>query len=328
MNPTHDQLLNIGVLGLGRGWRRKWKPALERASAAYRVCVLYDAVDRVTQEEAQLQRCRAADSLEHFLNHPELDVILFCDPTWFRLWPLLAACRSGQPVLSALPLSCDIEDGQALIDAMSAASRAVHWVHALAESPTLQHFQEEVSRLGPVHFISAQVRVAPDEDRMACLCILFEGCMPLFPCWPTHVQAIGPRSFDAPIGSGVVVYGPDWEAHITTLMVPEHMKSGNRLEVLAERGQGELQWPDVYVIKRPGESRKRTLVQEDDAAMILRQFHQMVWQGDVDQLNQKFSIEAFHLLHAAWRSAEDMGRRIETPPMPVATPGEAVITPT
>lgn len=315
MNPTSDQILNLGVLGLGQSWQQHWKPVLESAANRYRICAVYDTIDRVTQDEAQLLRCQPCESLQRLLDHPDLDVLFFCDPLWMRFWPMVEACRAGRPVLSALPLCCDFEHGQALIDAMDQASRVVHWFHPLADCSPLLEFQNEIQQLGPVHYFAGQARVPPTDDLLVAMSKLIEGCLPLFPSWPSHVQAVGPRSYSLPIGSGLVAYGEDWEAHISVLQVTEPLTNANSvrysLEVLAERGEGQLHWPDIYEIQRPGESRRRTMQPEPIISQVIHKFYDMVWQGEVDQANQKIAVNAFRLLHAAWQSAETFGRIVE-----------------
>src|SRR3954447_10768766 len=98
--------LRVGVIGLGRQWRRyRRAPAAPRRRVPVRaVC---DQVARRAEAEARRLGCAAAAGPVDLLERDDVDAALPLGRQWFGLWPLEHACRLGKPVLCAAPLTAD-----------------------------------------------------------------------------------------------------------------------------------------------------------------------------------------------------------------------------
>jgi predicted dehydrogenase len=104
---TARRIVNLGILGLGPRWRRRYATALRALPDRFRVRAVCDAVQERADHEARALGCTAAAGPTELLEHPEVEAVLLLDAAWYRLWPLELACRVGKPVLCAVPLDHD-----------------------------------------------------------------------------------------------------------------------------------------------------------------------------------------------------------------------------
>ena len=102
--------LRVGVVGLGRLWEVRHKPALARMKDRFQVVAVYDHVARRAEIEAAQLGCRAVDGLNALIGRDDVDVVYLLTPQWFGLHPIEVACRHGKPIYCALPLSGEGED--------------------------------------------------------------------------------------------------------------------------------------------------------------------------------------------------------------------------
>jgi predicted dehydrogenase len=105
---TTDQgILQVGVIGLGRAWRRRYRPALQALRDRFAVRLLCDQVHALAAREARSLGCDAVLGPSALLESAAVEAVLLLDAQWFGLWPLEQACRIGKPVfcLDALALA-------------------------------------------------------------------------------------------------------------------------------------------------------------------------------------------------------------------------------
>jgi predicted dehydrogenase len=99
--------LRVGVVGLGRLWEARHKPALAKLKDRFTVVAVYDQVARRAEIEANQVGCQAVDGLKDLIERPDVDVIYLLTPQWFGLHPIEIACAAGKPIYCALPLAGD-----------------------------------------------------------------------------------------------------------------------------------------------------------------------------------------------------------------------------
>src|SRR5260370_23212768 len=109
-----QMVLRVGIIGLGRRWRKRYKPALRSLRARFRVQVVCDHVQERAVREAKQLACDVAAGPTQLLEREDVDAVLLFDAQWFRLWPLEGACRTGKPVFCA----CSLESDDAHADAL------------------------------------------------------------------------------------------------------------------------------------------------------------------------------------------------------------------
>jgi predicted dehydrogenase len=109
-----DKPVQVGVIGLGRRWRRHYLPALRALRRHYRVRAVCDPVHcRAVRAAAELG-CEAAAGPTALLEDDAIEALLLVDEPWYGLWPLELACRARRPVFCAWPLEADDAHADAL----------------------------------------------------------------------------------------------------------------------------------------------------------------------------------------------------------------------
>ena len=102
----HDQI-RVGVIGLGRLWEARHKPALLRLRDTFQIVAVYDQVARRAATEAATLRCKAEDGLASLIERPDVEAIYLLTPQWFGLHPIRLACEAHKAIYSALPPASD-----------------------------------------------------------------------------------------------------------------------------------------------------------------------------------------------------------------------------
>lgn len=101
--------IRLGVIGLGRLWEARHKPALLRLRDRFQVVSVYDQVARRGAIEAASLRCEAAEGLRQLIERRDVDAVYLLTPQWFGTHPIRLACEAGKPIYSALPPASDPE---------------------------------------------------------------------------------------------------------------------------------------------------------------------------------------------------------------------------
>jgi predicted dehydrogenase len=109
-----EKALRIGVIGLGRRWRKRYEPALRGLRAIYKISAVCDQVPDRAAREAKRLACDAATGPTQLLEREDVEAILLLDEQWFGLWPLELACQLGKPVLCGCSLAADDSHADAL----------------------------------------------------------------------------------------------------------------------------------------------------------------------------------------------------------------------
>ena len=99
--------IRLGVIGLGRVWDSRHRPALGRLRDRFEVTALCDEVTRRAEIEAKHLDCRAMTGLIALVNSPDVDAIAWLAPQWFGTHPISLARRAGKPIYCGVPLPDD-----------------------------------------------------------------------------------------------------------------------------------------------------------------------------------------------------------------------------
>ena len=110
--------LGVGVIGLGRLWEARHKPAFARMGDRFRVAAVYDQVARRAATEASQVGCAASDGLMALIERPDVDAVYLLSPQWFGLHPLELAAGLGKPVYCAPTLAGSPDEVTALAAAI------------------------------------------------------------------------------------------------------------------------------------------------------------------------------------------------------------------
>lgn len=96
--------LRVGVIGLGRLWEARHKPALLKMRDRFQVTAVYDQVTRRAEIEAAQIGCAAVGGIRALVERPDVDVVYLLTPQWFGLHPIRIVCEAKKPLYCALPL--------------------------------------------------------------------------------------------------------------------------------------------------------------------------------------------------------------------------------
>jgi len=97
----------IAVLGLGRAGT--FHLASLRQSCAAALVSVFDTNEKLAQETAQQQACRATKSAEESITDPAVDAVVVATPTDTHFGYVMAALEAGKPVFSEKPLGRRLE---------------------------------------------------------------------------------------------------------------------------------------------------------------------------------------------------------------------------
>jgi predicted dehydrogenase len=105
LSGTKHVRLRVGVIGLGRLWEARHKPALAQMKDRFTVTAVYDQVARRAEIEAGHLGCQSVEGLMALIDRSDVDVVYLLTPQWFGLHPIEIACALGKPIYCALPLA-------------------------------------------------------------------------------------------------------------------------------------------------------------------------------------------------------------------------------
>jgi predicted dehydrogenase len=152
--------LRVGVVGLGRLWEARHKPALLRLRDRFQVTAVYDQVMRRAELEAGQLGCHAAEGLVALIERPDVDVVYVLTPQWFGLYPIQLACEHGKPVYCSLPLAGHPEELEALAGQLEAGKVPFMPEFARRFYPATLRLRELLATsLGPPRLILGQNRL-------------------------------------------------------------------------------------------------------------------------------------------------------------------------
>ena len=224
MAASRNLRLRVGVVGLGRLWEARHKPALARLADRFRVVAVYDQVARRAEIEAAGLRCAACRGIAALVERPDVDIVYLLTPQWFGLHPARLAAEAGKPIYSALPVAGEPETLEELAPILKA--KGTPFIPELARRfypATLRLRELLATRLGPPRLVVGLNRLygfdrygppgPTTQLTPAPLAIdpgsyLLDWCRCVFGSEPTAIQGFGGSVI--PGGEGGL--GPDFES--------------------------------------------------------------------------------------------------------------------
>ena len=203
--------LRVGVIGLGRLWETRHKPALVRLRDRFQVTAVYDQVLRRAELEAAQLGCAAVAGLTALIDRSDVDVVYLLTPQWFGLHPVEVACARRKPIYCALPLSGEPRELESIAQLITESG--VPFVPEFARRfypATLRLRELLATTLGPPRLILGQnrlygfdrygqpgptVQIAPAPLMIDPGSYLFDWCCFLFGSPPVAVQGWAGRSW-------------------------------------------------------------------------------------------------------------------------------------
>jgi hypothetical protein len=285
--------LRVGIIGLGRRWRRAWLPALATLGKQYEVCVVHDPSPERTAREAGLLECRPAPSASDLVADATVEAVIVADPPWYRLWPVELALAAGKPVL--LGGSAALADPRldALADATIDRNLPVLAPLWLADSPAMLRLRDLLAgQFGPVHLVIGQCArpgtgvptTAPDSGwvQMAAACATLLG--------PAGASELA-RALSTPDGGPTV--------RLLAWREPGRQRAGVRLRVVAERGAATATLPSRLAWSDPaGQHVWRAPPGWSAALVLLERFRRACREGAAAEPGLDFARRVLRCLPA------------------------------
>jgi predicted dehydrogenase len=244
--------LRVGVIGLGRCWRR-YRPLLARLREHVEVRAVCDQIARRAEIEAQQFDCAAAAGPVELLERPDVEAVLLLDSQWYGLWPLEHVCRINKPVLCVSSPASDAAHADALRQQIQSSGLSVLMALPPLLAPATRQLREMLThRLGQVRLVRADWSTAPHPkgdllDNDAVLPLL-AACAWLLDDVPRSVWTLdGDR---AAFVSLMLRFGCDRLAQVN-LWTATAGRTPPRFEVVAEAGTAtavlprQLRWRDA-----------------------------------------------------------------------------------
>jgi predicted dehydrogenase len=247
--------LRVGVMGLGRRWRR-YRPILTRLREHVEVRAVCDQIARRAEAEARRLHCTVAAGPVELLERGDVEAVLLLDPQWYGLFALERACQTNKPIFCAPSLDSDEVHADALRQRIHDAGLPVFMALAPLLAPATIYLHELLKqRLGPARLVRADWGVAPPHAGPArdllsnpAVLPLLAGCASLLEATPQSVWTIdGERASFVTV---VMQFGAERLAQVT-LWVAEAGRAPGRFQVIAEAGTAtaelprQLRWRDA-----------------------------------------------------------------------------------
>ncbi len=303
--------LRVGVIGLGRRWRR-YRPVLARLGDHIEVRAVCDQVVRRAEAAARLLRCTVAGGPVELLERADVEAVLLLDAQWFGLWPLERACATNKPVLCAQSLDGDDAHADALRQQIHDSGLPVLMALAPVLSPATLYLRELLThRLGQARLVRADWAVDPagsgrDLLHHPVVLPLLAGCAWLLDDTPRSVWAV--EGEGASFATLVLSFGGGRLAQVT-LWTAATGRTPGRFEVVAETGTATAGWPRQLRWRDADGQHAQRLPPRTAEQAALERFILALRSGQTMRPSFEDAYQALTWLRAASRSRAE-GQRI------------------
>jgi predicted dehydrogenase len=273
----------VGVIGLGRRWRQRYRHALQAMADRFQVVAVYDQLAVEAHAEARRLSCAASAGQTELVERPDVDVVLVLDPQWYGLWPLEAACRVGKPVFCCDLLAADDAHADRVAQLVQEAALPV----MVAQTATCAPAQARVRQLlasgmgAPRLLLGSVLGSAGRQDlgrpQLPAFGPLLAWCAELVPGEPQRVLATGLE--DAGLTNLLLDFGDGLAAHLTHVRGTRPGPRVWHLQVAAERGTVAVDAGQVRCWGPDGQCTFALAPRRRVARGLLQAFHEAVSEG-------------------------------------------------
>jgi len=309
--------LRVGVIGLGRRWRR-YRPILARLREHVEVRAVCDQIARRAEAEARRLRCTVAAGPVEMLERGDVEAVLLLDPQWFGLFALERACQTNKPVFCALSPDSDDAHADALRQQIHASALPVFMALTPVLAPATMHLRELLAhRLGPARLVRADWGVAPPHTGPARDLLsspialpLLAGCASLLEDTPRSVWAIDGEG--ASFVTLVMQFSGERLAQVT-LWTATAGRTPGRFEVIAEAGTATAELPRQLRWRDTDGQHAQRLPSHSPEQSGLERFLLAMRSGQPLRPNFEDACQALLWLRAAVRSRNEGQQTCGTP---------------
>jgi len=171
--------IRIALLGLGRAG--KFHQASLRESSNAVLVSVFDLDQKLAQETALEQGCRAANSADEAICDPEVDAVVVATPTDTHYPYVVAALEAGKPVFSEKPLGQRLEELDACFALAEEKGLPLFVAFNRRFDPSFASLIAQVHSggIGDLRFVRTVSRDSPlpSMDYLRISCGIFHDCM-------------------------------------------------------------------------------------------------------------------------------------------------------
>lgn len=110
--------------------------------------LLEDAADQVASRQESKKRPRTYADYRKMLAEKDVDIVLIATPDHWHALPMIAACEAGADIYVQKPISVDIAEGQAMLDAARKHGRVVQVGTQRRSTPHLIEARNDIVKAG------------------------------------------------------------------------------------------------------------------------------------------------------------------------------------
>lgn len=156
--------LRVGLVGLGKAWEVRHRPALRALADRFEVRAICEQVGVRAEQAAKEFGATAMDGYRALAAREDIDAILMLAEQWYGWLPILAACDHGKAIYCAAPLQLELEEARQIKERVDKAGVAFMAEFARRQNPATLRLKELIAtRLGQPRLLFCHRRVAVGE---------------------------------------------------------------------------------------------------------------------------------------------------------------------
>ncbi len=156
--------LRLGIVGLGQGWQKRYRPALRALSDRFEVRAFCEAVAHRARQAAREFQADWTLGFQSLVRREDVDALLVLSTQWFGVLPVLAACEAGKAVFCTNSAALSLQQADQLRRRVLQSGVAFMAEFPQRYAPATTRLKELiVTRLGQPRLLFCHVRVPREE---------------------------------------------------------------------------------------------------------------------------------------------------------------------
>jgi predicted dehydrogenase len=158
--------IRIGLIGLGKGWLNRIRPALRALSDLFEIVAICDPV--AARAVSATDDCSAAviRGYNRLIRREDIDAILVLEPGWYSVLPVLAALEAKKPVYWARGWEADLSGALEICRRAQERHLPLGFAFWRRHAPATIRLKELIAtRLGPVELAFIHKQQSCGENR-------------------------------------------------------------------------------------------------------------------------------------------------------------------
>lgn len=157
--------LRVGLVGLGRAWENRHRPALRALADRFEVRAVCEQVALRAHHVAHEFHAVQVDGFRALVERPDVDAILMLSPQWYGPLPILAACDAGKAIYCAAAMDIEPDQARRIRDRVEQSGIAFMAEFPRRQSPATLRLKELIAtQLGPVQLMFCHQRLLVHES--------------------------------------------------------------------------------------------------------------------------------------------------------------------